>query len=125
MDTVAALLKKAREKKGLKTREISRLLTIDQALVSKFENGQRRPTKAQIGKLSQLLEIDLQTITVLWIKEKILADVKTEEFGLEAFRAAAAELGAEVNPQTPNAIDELFEEMEALKNKLEGLRHLK
>ena len=35
------LLKNAREKKNLKTREVAQLLGIDQALISKFESGAR------------------------------------------------------------------------------------
>ena len=33
------LLKNAREQKNIKTRELAQLLGIDQALISKFENG--------------------------------------------------------------------------------------
>ena len=39
------LLKNAREQKGLKTREVAQLLGIDQALISKFESGTRKPTR--------------------------------------------------------------------------------
>jgi transcriptional regulator with XRE-family HTH domain len=42
------LLKEARELKGLKTREVAQLVGIDQALISKFESGNRRPTKEQV-----------------------------------------------------------------------------
>ena len=66
------LLKNAREKKGLKTREVAQLLGIDQALISKFENGSRKPTKEQIIKLASILEIDFETLMVIWLKERIL-----------------------------------------------------
>mgnify|MGYP006213535151 CR=1 FL=1 len=33
------ILKTAREQKNIKTRELAQLLGIDQALISKFENG--------------------------------------------------------------------------------------
>lgn len=113
------LLKLAREQKGLKTREVAQLLKIDQALISKFENGQRNPTKTQIIKLAQLLEIDLETLTTAWLKEKILQEVANEEFGLKALQAAEKEL----NPKAPDhSVDLLFEEMEALKNKMEAFR---
>jgi transcriptional regulator with XRE-family HTH domain len=64
------LLKNARELKGLKTREVAQLLGIDQALISKFESGTRKPTREQVVKLASLLEIDLETIMVVWLKEK-------------------------------------------------------
>ena len=40
-----SLLKNAREQKGLKTRELAQFADIDQALISKFESGNRKPTK--------------------------------------------------------------------------------
>lgn len=58
-------------KKGLKTREVAQMLSIDQALISKFESGTRRPTKEQISKLYQLVEIDYETLMIAWLKEKI------------------------------------------------------
>ena len=50
-----SLLKNAREQKNLKTRELAQLIGIDQALVSKFENGTRKPTKGQVKKLAEVL----------------------------------------------------------------------
>jgi len=123
MNTVATLLKNGRESKGFKTREVALLLTIDQALISKFENGQRRPTKTQIEQLAALFEIDVETITILWIKEKLLHEISNETLGIKAFEAAMNELNL-VQPQQNNeVIDELFEEMNRLKSKIEGLRN--
>jgi transcriptional regulator with XRE-family HTH domain len=59
-----SLLKNAREQKGLKTREVAQIVSIDQALISKFETGLRKPTKDQIIKLSTLLEIDHETLMI-------------------------------------------------------------
>jgi transcriptional regulator with XRE-family HTH domain len=61
------LLKEAREQK-LKTREVAQLVGIDQALISKFESGIRRPTKEQVIKL--LLEIDFENNGFL-VKRKL------------------------------------------------------
>ena len=78
------LLKNAREKKNLKTREVAQLIGIDQALISKFESGSRKPTKDQIIKLASLLEIDLETLMVAWLKEKILYEIGSDEFAIKA-----------------------------------------
>jgi transcriptional regulator with XRE-family HTH domain len=119
------LLTNAREKKGLKTREVAELLKIDQALISKFENGLRNPTKKQIVQLAQLLEIDLETIMVLWLKEKILHQISGEEFGVKALVAAQSEIDPESIAQSkPDAdpLQKLLDEMDALKHKFENLR---
>jgi transcriptional regulator with XRE-family HTH domain len=88
------LLKDARELKNLKTREVAQLLGIDQALISKFESGTRKPTKDQISKLAILLEIDFETIMVSWLKEKILHEIGQEKFALKALQAAKAEINS-------------------------------
>lgn len=115
------LLKSAREKKGLKTREISTLLKIDQALISKFENGQRAPTRKQVEQLAHLLEIDLEVLLIAWLKGKIRQVIAEERLGLKALQEVVDEL----NPTTENnkVVDLLFEEMEALKAKMEAFRN--
>ncbi len=115
------LLKKARETKGFKTREVANLLQIDQALISKFENGQRTPTRKQVELLAQLLEIDLEVLLVAWLKEKIKQVIVEEPLGLKALQ----EVEKEINPTKENnkVVDLLFEEMEALKTKMEAFRN--
>ena len=115
------LLKKARETKGFKTREVANLLKIDQALISKFENGQRTPTRKQVEQLAQLLEIDLELLLVAWLKEKIKQVIANEPLGLKALQ----EVEKEINPIKENnkAVDLLFEEMEALRAKMEAFRN--
>ncbi len=70
-------MKNAREQKGIKTRELANLLGIDQALISKFESGTRYPTRDQVLKLSQVLDIDYEVLTTLWIKEKYKMNMGT------------------------------------------------
>jgi transcriptional regulator with XRE-family HTH domain len=117
-----SLLRNARENKGLGTREVAKLLKIDAALVSKFESGQRNPTKKQLQQFSELYTINLDELTLLWLKEKILRTIDGEPLGVKALEAAQQEL--QPNPIKPQAtaIDALFEEMNALKTKIESLR---
>lgn len=113
-----SLLKNAREAKGLKTREVAAMLKIDQALISKFESGTRTPTKEQLIRLAELLEIDLGTIQLLWLKEKILREIDGNPYGLEALKAAVEELGGETGrPEVgAAAIEKLMADMESLKS---------
>jgi transcriptional regulator with XRE-family HTH domain len=54
----------------------STIIRIDQALVSKFESGSRKPTKEQVIKLAAVLEIDYETIMVTWLKEKLFMKLR-------------------------------------------------
>lgn len=113
-----SLLKSGREAKGLKTREVSELLKIDQALISKFENGQRNPTFSQLLKLGQLYEIDIPSLEIAWLKNRILDTVKDYDFALSALKAAEQELsGTTAEPEIAAAsIQKLMDDMEALKS---------
>lgn len=82
------LLKSSREIKHYKTKELAQLTGIDQALISKFESGNRIPTKAQIIKIAEVLEIPLEEILPLWVKEKILAEVQYEPYAVQGLQLA-------------------------------------
>lgn len=84
--TFHQLLKKGREEKQLKTRELAKILSIDQALISKFENGLRRPTREQIGRLATVLEIPYDTLLVAWLKDKVLKEVGIETLSLKVLK---------------------------------------
>lgn len=119
------LLKYAREQKGLKTREVAQLLKIDQALISKFENGSRKPTKDQIIKLATLLEIDYETLMVAWLKEKILYEIGDEEFAVKAMNLVQEEIEnsyKKAKKSISKSIQIILDEIDILKKKLDAFR---
>ena len=118
-----SLLKQAREDKGLKTREVAQLLKIDQALISKFESGLRKPTKEQIIKLANLLNINLETILTLWLKEKILHEIKNEKYAFEALKLVESELlnTAVFKPKTTENLQKLLDQISLLLGKFQEL----
>lgn len=120
-----SLLKNAREQKGLKTREVAQLLGIDQALISKFESGTRKPTRDQISKLSQLLEIDYETLMIAWLKEKILYEIGDEEFALKALQIAEQEIKYNKTVsklKLSTSLEKILREIDILKEKLDSYR---
>ncbi|MBF4485311.1 Fic family protein [Flavobacterium sp. CSZ] len=117
------LLKNARELKGLKTREVAQILGIDQALISKFESGSRKPTREQISKLSQLLEIDFETLMIAWLKEKILYEIGDDEFALKALIVAEQEIKYNKTVsklKISKTLENLLKEIDLLKAKLDS-----
>ena len=119
------LLKNAREQKGLKTREVAQILGIDQALISKFENGTRKPTKDQVLKLASLLEIDYETLMVAWLKEKILYEIGQDDFALKALNMVREEIENSYvtsKKSLSKNLSAILEEIDALKAKLDKYR---
>lgn len=88
MKTTGEILREKREKKGLLLRHISALLDIDTAILSKIERGERKATREQINKLAEILEIDKETLVVQYLSEKILYELKDEDFGIQALKVA-------------------------------------
>ncbi|MDQ6469626.1 Fic family protein [Flavobacterium sp. LHD-80] len=120
-----SLLKNAREQKGLKTREVAQLVGIDQALISKFESGTRKPTKDQISKLAQLLEIDYETLMIAWLKEKILYEIGDDDLALKALKVAEDEIKYNKtisNLKLSTSLEKILKEIDLLKEKLDSYR---
>lgn len=109
-----ALLKSAREAKGIGTVDLARLSGIDKALISKFESGDRMPTLKQIEKFSQLLSIDFDKLHLAWLTEKILHVSGRDAIAKKALEAALNELSDVETAEIPT--EKLLQELEVLKN---------
>ena len=119
------LLKNARETKGLKVREISNLSGIDQALISKFESGARKPTREQIIKLASILDIDFETLMIAWLKEKILYEIGDDEYALKAMQLAESEIRyhrKDSQKKVSSLLENLLKEIDLLKVRLDNAR---
>jgi Fic family protein/plasmid maintenance system antidote protein VapI len=119
------LLKNAREQKNFKTRELAQLMQIDQALISKFENGTRKPTKEQILKLAQILEIDQDTLMIAWLKEKILYEIGSDDLTMRAMDLVREEIenSYAIQKRTISKnLQAILDEIDALKTKLNTFR---
>ncbi len=118
------LLKNAREQKGLKTREVAQELKIDQALISKFENGTRRPTKDQIAKLSSFLNIKYETLMIAWLKERILYEIGDDDLAMKAMGMVQEEKANYIksSPKLSSNLVSILNEIDVLKKKLDQFR---
>jgi Fic family protein/DNA-binding XRE family transcriptional regulator len=83
-----AKIKDARINKGLKLRELAEALQIDASLVSKFESGARKPTREQVIKMANILEIDAHDLLIDWLSNQIVEQVGYGNFALEVLSVA-------------------------------------
>lgn len=88
MKALGQLLKEARETKGLLLREVAAAIGADTAMISKFEKGERKPTRDQISSLARVLEIEEKEILVTYLSDKVVADLANEDVAKEALRVA-------------------------------------
>jgi len=119
------LLRNAREEKGIKTRELAQLLGIDQALISKFESGSRKPTKEQVAKLAQVLDLDYETLMIAWLKERILYEIGTDELALKALILVEEQIKNNVSfvkKSISKNLQSMLDDIDTLKTKLNQFR---
>ena len=88
MMELGELIRSARERKGLLMRELAANIEVDIAQISRFEKGDRRPTKEQILKLIDVLELEKEEVLTLWLSNKIMNDIEGEEVALQALKMA-------------------------------------
>lgn len=120
-----SLLRNARIQKGIRTRELAQIIGIDQALISKFESGQRIPTKEQVKKLANALSIPIDELHVVWLKEKILNEVGNDYLASKALQLVQEEIANyERLPtiQLSKQLEKILLEIDALKVQLDQLR---
>ncbi len=91
LDTVTSIgniLKEIREANNFSLQDVTRATRIDYTLLSRIETGKRLPTKEQIKKLALFYKYDEKELITHLISDKILYEIKDEEFGVEAMQLA-------------------------------------
>ena len=81
-------IKKIREEKKAPLRIVAFHLGIDQAILSKIENGKRKANKNHIEILSNYFNVPQIDLLIDWLSDKIMYDIENEEFGIEALKVA-------------------------------------
>lgn len=88
MDSFGDIIRAEREKRNLYLRQVAAAMEIDQALISKFEKGDRKPTKEQVEKFADYFELDREEMITAWLSDKIVYTIQDEEFAENALKVA-------------------------------------
>lgn len=88
MNSFGDTIRKLREDEQLTLRSISAFLNIDQAILSKIERGQRKPTREQVVKLAAYFKVKESDFLVAWLSDKLVYEVEDEEVALKALQVA-------------------------------------
>lgn len=88
MDTFGDLIRIARESKGLFLRQVAASVDIDQAIISKFERGERKPTKDQVEKFANFYNLSKKDLLTSWLSDKIAYSILDEDNAEEVLKAA-------------------------------------
>ncbi len=88
METIGQILRHKRQALGLLLRQVSAYVDIDQAILSKIERNERKPTKEMLDKLSEILELDKDELLVQFISDKIAYEIVDEDYANEVLKVA-------------------------------------
>lgn len=86
MKTTGEIIREQREIKGLLLRQVAAKLDIDTAILSKIERGERKPTREQIAKLAEILDLKKDALIIQFMSEKIVYEIADEELGLQILK---------------------------------------
>lgn len=88
METVGQIIRAKRESLGLLLRQVASYLDIDQAILSKIERNERKPTKDNIIKLAEILKLDKEELLIQFMSEKIAYEIVDEDCASKVLKAA-------------------------------------
>jgi transcriptional regulator with XRE-family HTH domain len=88
MDSLRMIIRKLREERELPLRTVAAFLDIDQAILSKIERGQRKPTREQVVKLAEYYKVNENDLIVAWLSDKLVYEIENEQFALQALQVA-------------------------------------
>lgn len=88
MESLGDIIRKLREENELPLRTVAAYLDIDQAILSRMERGQRKPTREQVLKLAEYFKVKKDDLLVAWLADKVLYEIADEEVALKALMVA-------------------------------------
>ncbi len=120
-------LKTIRKEKGLLIKDIANSLNIDQSLISKFEKGTRKPTKTQVIKIAELLNIKEEELLIPWMSDNILKEIGYDTIALKSIQMVEEQIVYYISYQSTNfsaTLKSLLNKINVAQSDLINLRHL-
>lgn len=81
-------IRKLREERKLPLRTVALHLQIDQAVLSKIENGKRKASRQLVVKLAEYFELPESDLLVTWLSDSILYQLQDEDTATQALHLA-------------------------------------
>lgn len=86
MKTFANKIKELRTRNELLLRQVAAAIEVDTSMVSKFENGERFPTREQIEKLAAFFKVSEEDFLVDAFSDKLVYDFSEEPLALDILK---------------------------------------
>lgn len=93
METFAGKIRELRLQKGDPLRKVAAFLDIDQAILSKIENGRRTALRENVLRLEEYFGLVPGTLLVQWLSDRIVSEMGEEDLAIEAISLAEKKIG--------------------------------
>lgn len=97
------MLREQRKAKKLSLRDVSSMLDLDVAIISKLERGERAFNKKLIIAFSTLYQLDIKQLLAIFYADKLLKDIDDDEIVLDVIRLAEESVQYRTNKKESNA----------------------
>lgn len=94
MKTFAKKLKALRLNNELLLRQVAAAIEVDTSMVSKFESGERFPTREQIEKLAVFFNVPEENFLIDAISDKLVYDFNEEPLALDILNLTIKKLSS-------------------------------
>jgi transcriptional regulator with XRE-family HTH domain/fido (protein-threonine AMPylation protein) len=113
------VIRQLRLDKGMQLRTLSELTGLDNSLLSRFEKGERLPTRSQLPLLAKALDADLNALSQSWYCERVLVELDACQEPFEVLRMAGLRLSKpeSAEPFEVPALQPLLERWQAMRDK--------
>jgi len=88
LETIASILRQARASRKLLLREVGAAVAVDPSLLSKYEKGERLPTRGQLHRFSQFYQLDEEQLTTVYLSDKIVRELEDSPQAMQALQLA-------------------------------------
>lgn len=126
-----ALIQNKRKEKNLKVNDLAKLVGIDPSLMSRILSGKRRPTREQLKKISEVLEIEYHELLKDYLSQEVAALLSPyPEFASEVMVAAEERIAYLSGDEKfkvitlSNKVNSLLEEADKLHNEWKNKKPL-
>jgi transcriptional regulator with XRE-family HTH domain len=88
MNNFGQKIREIRDQKGEPLRIVAFHLGIDQAILSKIENGKRKANRKLVELMAEYYSVSEKDLIIEWLSDKIIYDIDGDEYGIEALKIA-------------------------------------
>ena len=92
MDKFGEIIRSKREDKGMLLRQLSALIEVDSAILSKIERGERKARREQVVKIAKALELDEKELLIEYLSENIANEILEEDSANYVLKVAESKI---------------------------------